>query len=254
MSVWVFDTETTSKEADREIIEAAWIDVGDDFKEVIDFATKGCVRRFKPDRPITYGSMAVHHILPRDLNGMEPSSSFEIPEHVRYLIGHNIDFDWESAGSPAHCRRICTDAMSRHIWPEADSHSQSALLYMLVGATQGMRDRLREAHSALTDARNNMTLLSYILQRRPEITTFEDLWKFSEEARVPTVCPFKKHKGTPLIEVLHIDPGFFEWMEGADFIDSYLREGLRRARESYYEQSREQVASFEEWTEDDLPF
>lgn len=233
MTTLIFDTETTSREADREVIEAAWIMIqpgGDLLGADTDLIAlplmirQSFVQRYKPVRPTTFGSLAVHHILPQELEDCVPSSDFRLPEGVAYLIGHSIDFDWEAIGKP-NVRRICTAAMSRSLWPEADSHSQSAMLYLLNGATVETRSMLKDAHSAAADVANNLILLEHILAAKPEIRSWSELWAFSEGARIPTVMFAGRNKGAPISE---LESGEIEWYLARDFIDEYQRKGLER--------------------------
>lgn len=230
--VWIFDTETTSTKDDREIIEAAWIEITDeinrDFREVMIWPSNSDIRRYKPERSITCGSMAIHHIVPSDVEDCPPSSSFSIPEDVDYIVGHNIDFDWEAAGSPDHVKRICTDAMSRWVWQEADSYSQSGLLYMLCEPEQ-IRHHLKSAHNAKVDVMNNAILLSHILGARPELTSWDQLYGYSEACRIPRTCPFHQYRDVPLDELAELDPGYCEWMLRQHWLDRYLRIAVGRA-------------------------
>jgi exodeoxyribonuclease X len=240
MSVLIFDTETTSREPDREIIEAAWLQlpVVDDLAGPseripdLDGTIAGKFeQRYKPERPLTFGSIAVHHILPHELEDRPPSSSFALPAGVAYLIGHSIDFDWEAAGKP-DVKRICTHAMATWTWPDADSYSQSALLYMLKGTTDNTRLMLRGAHSALTDVWNNLVLLGEILIARPELTTWSGLWAYSEACRIPRTMPIGErqgYKGMLLDDVVEADIGFVEWCLRQSWLDEYLRRGLNEA-------------------------
>lgn len=230
--VCVFDTETTSREDDREPIEAALLQLpqGHDLlgvnPDVIPanlfpphtiFAGK-----LKPSKPSTYGSMAVHHILPSQLEDCPPSSGFRLPPDVAYIVGHSVDFDWEAIGRP-NVKRICTHAMAQSIWPQADSHSQSALLYMLLGPMPETRELLKNAHSALADAVNNIRLLEKILEAKPDIRTWSALYAFSEEARIPTVMPMGRNKGALIAE---LESGEIEWYLDRDFIGPYLRKAF----------------------------
>jgi exodeoxyribonuclease X len=234
MSVYVFDTETTDRDPGREIIEAAWLKLptepelfgGADRIPVELFAiTETYSARFQPVRRLSFGAMAVHHILPSELGQASPSSTFSLPDDVTYLIGHSIDFDWEAAGSPAHVKRIDTLGMAQWTWTECDSYSQSALLYYLLGATENTRAKLKHAHGALIDAQNNLVLLRHILEKHPEITTWSGLWDYSEECRIPRTCPMKKYAGVLLQD---LDRSFIWWCLRQDFIDPYYRKGLER--------------------------
>ena len=229
--VVVMDTECTGLDEDREIIEAAVIEVGRD--ESIDrhwlpVSPVWC-QSFKPEKPIKYGAMAVHHITPAMLEGCPPSSEFQIPEDVDYIIGHSIDFDWEAAGSPAHVKRIDTHAIATWVWPECDSHSQSALLYMLLGPTDKTRKLLQGAHRAEDDALNNVRLLEKILDKCPTIEKWEDLYQYSELCRIPRVCPFHQWKGVLWSVIAEEDPSYLEWILRQDWVNSYMRQAVEDA-------------------------
>lgn len=235
MTVYIFDTETADR--DGEIIEAAWLRVDptpglfgsqpDEIPHDLELAisTRFC-QRYKPAKPLTCGSIAVHHILPFELNECAPSASFALPSDASYVIGHSIDYDWMASGSPAHVRRICTDAMARHVWPEATGYSQVALIYMLLGANKVTRDRVRSAHSAAADVQLNLILLSRILQAKPEIRTWSALWDFSELCREPLTCRFKQYRDIKLEDV-PLD--FIEWVLRQHFITVYERRAYQRA-------------------------
>ena len=233
MSVYILDTETTDKN-EPEIIEAAWLrlaivtDLLGPQPDLIP-ATLSVERehnqRYLPSKPVTCSSIAAHHILPHELCGCQPSSSFQLPEDCEYVIGHSIDFDWQAIGSPANVKRICTHAMAQWVWPDFDGYSQSALLYRLLGATTETRDRLMLAHAASADCWNNLTLLRHILLVKPDIRTWSTLHAFSEECRIPRTCPMKKYEGVLLED---LDDGLIVWCLRQDFIDPYYRKGLER--------------------------
>jgi exodeoxyribonuclease X len=239
----ILDTETTGLDDDREIIEVAWIrpiEVGDlagpsdqiprPVLPEIEAPNDGrCFeRRYKPTRAIGFGAMAVHHILPAELEQCPPSSEFALPEGVEYIVGHNCDFDHQAIGSPAGIKRICTDAMARWIWQDCDSYSQSALLYRLLGPTPETRELLKGAHGAMTDVLNNARLLEEILSETG-ITSWQALWEYSEQCRVPRVLAFGKYKGTTLDELVEIDGGYVDWLLRQDWTDEYLVKGLHQA-------------------------
>ena len=238
MSVYIFDTEATDRK-NGEIIEAAWLaiqpaqDLLGTTPDTIPWPMyfKPWSQRYKPATPSTYGAMAVHHILPHELEDCPPSSSFALPADTAYLIGHSIDFDWEAAGSPSNVKRICTHAMAQHVWPEATGYSQSALIYMLLGPTDRTREFLKDAHSALADVMLNAKLLAKILDAKPDIRTWSALWAFSEECRIPRTCPMKKYEGVPLE---HLDDGFVRWCLNQDWLDKYFRIGLERVMKARY--------------------
>ena len=140
----IFDVEATDKK-DAVIIEAASLDV----TSLAPFEVSNpWVQRYNPGRPISLGALATHHIMDEELVHCPASNSFRLPAGTKYIIGHSIDFDWEAIGSP-EVKRICTLALARSLWPELDSHTQSALLYYFERDTA--REQLKNAHSALAD-------------------------------------------------------------------------------------------------------
>ena len=257
--ILIFDSETTSKEPDRELIEAAWVSIqpAEDLAGVnLDAITRPLavsgefLQRYHPTKPSTFGAMAVHHILPEELEGMPPATDFQLPEGVTYLVGHSIDFDHETIGKP-NVKRICTLAMARALWPTADSHSQSALLYMLEGPTAATRRRLKDAHSAAADVANNLVLLEHILAAKPEIRTWSALYAFSEEARIPTVMFMGRNKGAPIAD---LESGEIEWYLARDFIDEYQRKALEREMQRRRATRVSDYDDDQEEDDDDIPY
>lgn len=231
----ILDTETTGIDA-PEVISLAHSDVleGPD-------ALRGNMRLlfFKPSKPISLGALATHHIIDEDLVDCEPwPGKWMPPEGVQYLIGHNIDFDWNAIGSP-HMARICTLALSRWLWPDLDSHSLSALTYYFQGRIAA-RELLRNAHSADYDVHLCLLLLEEILKTIPGLTSWHQVWVASEKARVPERISFgkygpdsdwaKKNGGAiRCAELRSYDPGYYRWlMTQCDQVekDPYLRKAL----------------------------
>lgn len=218
MAAIIFDTETTGIK-DPEIIEAAWLWLNDlTNTEEIAYCTE-FISRYKPNKPISLGALATHHILEEELQNCPPSSSFKLPDVVTYLIGHNIDYDWEVCGRP-DVKRICTYALSRKLYPALDSHSQSAMVYYF--DRYNAKKRLQNAHSALIDVKNCALILNNLLLKI-DVKNWEQLWQISEWARVPDFMPFGKHKGKPITA---LPKGYRDWLLGLDDLDGYLRTSI----------------------------
>jgi len=211
----IFDTEATGIK-EPVLIEAAWLEL----ESIEPFTVANpFVQRFNPGKPITLGALATHHIMDEELIDCPPASSFRLPDDVGYIIGHNVDFDWEVIGKP-EIKRICTLALARKLWPDLDSHTQSALLYFLERSTA--REQLRNAHSAITDVGICAVILDHICQQLG-VKTVEDLYGESEKARIPTTMPFGKHKGLMLGD---LPSDYKQWLLGQGDIDPYLRKAL----------------------------
>ncbi len=211
----IFDTEATDLKKPV-LIEAAWVEL-----ESLEpySVTNPFEQRYNPGKPISLGALATHHIMDEELVDCPPAASFTLPSDVDYVIGHNVDFDWEVIGKP-DIKRICTLALARKVWPDLDSHNQSALLYHLERATA--REQLRNAHSALTDVSICAAILKHICQQLG-VTTIEALYTESEIARTPTTMPFGKHKGMLLADV---PKDYKKWLLSQQDIDPFLRKAL----------------------------
>lgn len=211
----VFDTETTGKK-DPELIEAAWVrltnltplNISESFNQ-----------RYRPNKTIELGAVATHHILDEELVNCPLHTEFQLPQNVEYLIGHNIDYDWNVIGKP-NIKRICTLALARKTWPNLDSHSQSALLYYV--DRDRARDKLKNAHSALADVENCAFILDKICSTL-KVNSIEDLYKISESARIPSLMTFGKHKGTAIAD---IPKDYKDWLLKQADLDPYLKKAL----------------------------
>lgn len=226
MRVIILDTETTGLKDSRPV-EIAYIDVSRllthpmiirGFDIVFEYR-----QLFNPMQPIEFGAMATHHITNSDVVDCEPYTTFTLPESVEYMIGHNIDFDWQviqSCSKQPEPKRICTLAMARYLFPEIDSHKLTAMLYAL--DYDFARANATSAHSALDDAWMTLRLLELLLPLT-KATNFEELYQFSEMARIPKIITFGKHNGQK-IELLPRD--YKQWLLKQTDIDPYLRKAL----------------------------
>jgi exodeoxyribonuclease X len=211
----IFDVEATDKN-NAVIIEAASLDV----TSLKPFEVGNpWVQRYNPGKPISLGALATHHIMDEELVNCPASSSFRLPGGTKYLIGHNIDFDWVAIGSP-EVKRICTLALARSLWPDLDSHTQSALLYYFERDTA--REQLRNAHSALADVLICSKIVAQIIDKLQPVS-LDALWEMSEKARIPTVMPYGKHKGELISQV---PTDYKQWLLRQDNVSGYLRKAL----------------------------
>ena len=223
MHAYIFDTETTGSEQ-PDLIEAAWLQV--DSPTTLQVLAQ-FEQRYKPSHPNTLGALAVHHIYDEELVDCPPASQFTLPADAQYLIGHNIDYDWNVIQQPS-VKRICTLALSRMLLPELDSHSQSALMYYFFRLHA--RERLKSAHSALADVQNCKYLLQKLIALLPTpVNTWEQLWEQSELARLPKVMPFGKHKGVAMAE-LPMD--YQDWLLRQDNIAPYIKLAIQKIRQA----------------------
>lgn len=232
--IYILDTETTDSEPKTaEVIELAYLKF-DSLSSILAGVIQGLppatASKFFPSGEIKYGAIATHHIIPDELLGWPPSSTAELPSDCTYLIGHNIDFDWKMLGSEPSVRRICTLAMMRDLYPSLDSHKLSACMYFLGGQNRITRARLRDAHSATADIVFAAEILAHICAEK-NITSIQDLYTYSEEARIPKILSFGKHKGEAVADVPY---GYIKWYRGQEDTDPYLLEAFRRVTDAQY--------------------
>jgi len=222
MNAYIFDSETTGFKEPR-LVEAAYLKLSsiDGLSVAEEF-----LMRYNPGKPIELGALATSHILDEELVDCPPHDAFKLPADAEYLIGHNVDYDWDVIGRP-DIKRICTKALSSSLWPEADSHSQSAMIYMHYRAEA--RELLRNAHAALDDVQNCRRLLIKIIealaaqQGRP-VSSWEELWQHSEEARIPKIISFGKHKGMAIAD---LPSDYKAWLLRQPDLDPYLIKALQ---------------------------
>ena len=238
-NVAILDTETTGTDHEEDqVIELAHIGLPPtpaEFMVCESMELPWFHQRYLPSVPIKLGAQAVHNIVLSDLAGCPPADTLKIDDHgIDLMIGHNVDFDWRMLGEP-EVARICTLALSRFLFPDADSHTQSAMLYMIARRQDreaDMRERLKNAHAALDDIRNCAVLLKFLLREAAkaghDVSTWQAVYELSQTARIPTIMGFGKHKGTP-IERGQLDPSYVSWYRRQPETDPYYIEAFKRA-------------------------
>ncbi|MEQ1104524.1 putative quorum-sensing-regulated virulence factor [Acinetobacter ursingii] len=181
---------------------------------------------YQVDQPISYAAMAVHHILESDLVDQPLYTSFELPADTTYIIGHNVDYDMAAI---ARCgvetqdiKAICTLALARKVWPQADAHNISALIYLISKGSDKARELLKGAHRADADIILTANILMHIVHHL-NIHNIDDLYLASEQARIPTKINFGKHKGSLIQDLPH---DYINWLLRQDDLDPYLKKAL----------------------------
>ena len=180
---------------------------------------------FSCPEPISYGAMAVHHILESDIAGKPSYETFRLPEGVQYIIGHNVDYDIEAIklGDKAiNATAICTLALARMVWPD-DALNLSALIYKFTNGSEKARQSIRNAHNAKQDVLLTAALLKNICKVLG-VKDMQSLFLFSEQARIPTHLTFGKYKGTAIKD---IPADYVTWLLKQDDLDLYLRKALK---------------------------
>lgn len=183
---------------------------------------------FNPLELMTFGAMAVHGITADRVLRAPPHTEIPnyMPKNLEYIIGHQIDYDCavlERAGVDlTGVRRICTLALARrHI--DCDSHTLGALYLYCVGVSDATIETVRNAHGAWTDVQMTVTVLDYLVERLG-VEQLDALYWLSEDARIPLVMPFGKHKG---VKISELPAQYVGWLLKQPDLDPYLRYALR---------------------------
>ena len=185
---------------------------------------------YRVDEPISYAAMAVHHILESELVDQPHYTSFSLPQDTTYVIGHNIDYDiraLEKCGVDiSKIKAICTLALARLVWPDAEAHNISALIYMITKGSAKARDMIKKAHRADMDIILTANILMHEIHHL-KIQTIEELYTASEDARIPRTINFGKHRGTAIAD---LPADYMQWLLRQEDLDPYLRKAIENAK------------------------
>lgn len=185
---------------------------------------------YRVDEPISYAAMAVHHILESELVDQPHYTSFSLPQDTTYIIGHNIDYDiraLEKCGVDiSKIKAICTLALARLVWPDAEAHNISALIYMITKGSAKARDMIKKAHRADMDIILTANILMHEIHHL-KIQTIEELYTASEDARIPRTINFGKHRGTAITD---LPADYMQWLLRQEDLDPYLRKAIENAK------------------------
>ncbi len=207
------DTETTGNEEKDYLCEIAYI-CGDIKKEAM----------FKPQVPITVGSMAVHHITNKMVKDRGPfigSPEYNeiknlLADESNIFVAHNAMFDIKMIKKEGLDvkKYICTLRVARHLDPEEkiESYRLQYLRYLLEIEVDGT------AHDALGDVLVLEQLFARLQKKIMEtdnISADEAIEKMIEISSTPSLIKsfkFGKHNGKTVAEVAKIDAGYLDWL------------------------------------------
>jgi DNA polymerase-3 subunit epsilon len=149
-----------------------------------------------------------------DLGGFN-SDRFDIPLLAEELLRAGVDFDMKS--------RVSVDVQT--IFHKMEERTLSAALKFYCGKS------LENAHSAEADTMATYEILKAQLERYPELENdMKSLAEFTTRKRSADfagfigydkdgeeIFSFGKHKGAKVEKVLEDEPGYFGWIQNADF-------------------------------------
>lgn len=149
-----------------------------------------------------------------DLGGYN-SDRFDIPLLAEELLRAGIDFDMKN--------RVSVDVQT--IFHKMEERTLSAALKFYCGKS------LENAHSAAADTEATYEILKSQLERYPELVNdMKSLSEFTTRKKIADfagmiafdkdgdeIFAFGKHKGVKVDKVLETEPGYFSWIQNADF-------------------------------------
>ena len=231
----VIDFEATDATPEAQATEIGYCGVAFSDKGILNPLHMPAAMLCKPERPISYGAMAVSHITYDDVAGCDNHKEvvpWHLPVGEAYIIAHNADYDIQVAANAgvdvSQYKRICTLALARRMLPDLDSHSLGALTYAI--NPDLARQYCRNAHNAGYDVTFTLWLLEHLCELGG-ITSMEQLYLASESARTPIVFDFGKHNGKAIKEVAchPKDREYFDWVFDNIKDKPYLIKACRQA-------------------------
>ncbi len=223
----ILDTETHALNGNAVEIAYYPLDLSSGFLRV--HRKQAYNERFNPLAPIALDAMGVHNILDEDLIDCRPHTDFMLAKDIKYIIGHNIDYDvrvLRRCGVSQILKPIDTLALARALLLNVPNHKLATLSYYLAADRQKVREYLRHAHSALTDVDLTASLLKSLLPMIPAEHTqdWEALYCYSLECRIPKVMPFGEHKG---LEIINLPGSYQTWLLRNAKIDPWIKVAIR---------------------------
>jgi len=208
MHYYIIDTETTDADPTRGVVEVAIARIDENFNILAERQSL-----IDPEKMISPSASGVHGLTNDDVansptlgeffSDIDPSCYGGLLEGPAALIGHRVSFDTHTIGPYVAngFEEVCTLRWVRKLYPHADDHKLSTLIFSL-----GL-PRSLGAHRAMADVYSAMHLAKHICER-----TGMTLPQLVEASRAPMqilMMPFGKHKGEPFDSV---PKSYLKWM------------------------------------------
>lgn len=199
---------------------------------------------FMPKGEFSPQASAVNGFTKENLAGSPCISTFQFPEDIEYMIGHNINFDWQILKKPK-VKLICTKELAiKYLTKERGKGTKG------VNTLTGLIERyypdeakklISNAHSALQDCKLCYLILLKILEAAPHLDSFEKLAGECKQplAKLPFgilqdgytksyICNFGKHKGRLLKEILYAEKSYLTWIVEKSTMSKELKEFVKQ--------------------------
>ncbi len=223
------DFETTGTEPPADVMEMGCCDVT---------PAPLASGRYEVGKPIAflYGAdrvppetRAIHHIAPVEIAGMPKWRPDIVIDDARHdgaiaIAAHHADFEGKwLAPAIGDLPLVCTYKCALRLWPDAPSHSNQCLRYLLeeMGLTSVDPVLAQPAHRAGPDAYATACLLAAELAQVP----LKTLIQWTREPKLLPTLPIGKQRGAKWPDV---EEGFLRWMLRTDDMDPDLKWNAQR--------------------------
>jgi len=203
----VLDTETTSADPDRGVVEVGWVFVDENLEVLSEHESL-----IDPQMMISPSASGVHGLTNADVASSPTLKEFfseddpscfgrKLPGPL-VMIGHRISFDSHTIRPyvDGEVLELCTLRWARRIYPDADDHKLSTLAFAL-----GL-PRPTNAHRVMGDVYTALYLARHICERTGH--TLRSLAAASQEPFELAKFPFGKHKG---VDFRSVPKSYLRW-------------------------------------------
>ena len=247
MKIVILDTETTGNKEEDRVCQLSYLVLNEnlDIEEVHN-------ELVKPEIPIKYEAMAVHHItneMVENAPKIKHTTAFKrlkelnSPENI--VVIHNAPFDLDMLkkdGFNSFFKLIDTNRILRHLDPEGKfslQYNRYALgLYKKEKELEKKYDIQINAHDALGDVIVLKLLLDHLLQTH----SLKELIDLTQKPILYKKFFMGKHKFEEIEKVIIEDPDYIEYILEKDDIDDDLRYSI-----NYYLQNLTEKPKYRFW-------
>jgi len=188
MNVLILDVETTGLTTKDQVLELAYLVLGEDNNGLT--VTSTFNERFRPIAKINPHAQAVHGIAFKDLIRCTSTTNIPLPDKIDYIIGHNISFDKRMLiqSNPRLSPRleaskyICTRELARLIGKQFKIPYLNNKLDTII--RHHFEDRIQELipehHEALSDCKKCFEYMKVVLELLPALDTWDKVYNFQQ--------------------------------------------------------------------------
>lgn len=223
MNVYIADTETTGL-AKQQPIEICYFDLGEiellrqlkpaDLAWFIADFSGYYLERFKPSIPITEHASKVNNIYMKDLLKCRKTSEYILPE-IDYLIAHQAIFDYntlffdgchpDTLAKKPNVKLICTKELAQIAFAGSKGLKNNKLVTLIEYLYPEHYEKFTtSAHTALTDCKMVYLLLLKILEKMPNVKSWEDLASYCNQPKDKGQTYEEMNKTVEILEICNV--------------------------------------------------